>query len=142
MNPLMILKGAKVFVIAGVVLYGLMMGDSFLKDQREVRNNLITVNAEKVSAEARAQTLANANAQLEEQRRVEEEFRKETVAALGQLNATFTEIRREQQSQKIVLEGDRLNRLGSGRKQDRIEALSNAATRDRFDSVEEIFDGL
>lgn len=141
MNPLMILKGAKVFLILGVITFGLTMVNGFMKDQRNLRDSVITVNAEKVSAQAHAQTLATANAQLKKIAETEKRFRKETQAALFQLNETFTEIRLEQHRQTEVLQGDRLSTLANSRKQNLIERLSNKATRARFDEVEEIFDG-
>ena len=135
------LKGAKVFLILGVITFGLIMVSNFMKDQRSLRNKVITVSAEKVSAQARVQELANANEQLEAKANIEVVFREETRLALYELNETFTQIRLEQESQKQVLEGGQLNRLANSRKQNLIERLSNKATRARFDEVEAIFDG-
>jgi len=141
MNPLTILKGAKVFLIVGVLSFGLMTVRDFMKDQRNLRDSIITVNAEKVSAQARAQTLETANAQLEKIAAVNEKFRADTQIALENLNETFTGIRLEQINQTQVLEGNRLNTLANSRKQDLIEKQSNRATRARFDEVEAVFDG-
>lgn len=141
MNPLMILKGAKVFLILGVITFGLTMVNGFMKDQRNMRDSVIAVNAEKISAQAHAQTLAIANAQLILRAKIEKSFREETQASLNKLNETFTAIRLEQHKQTEVLQGDRLSTLANSRKQNLIERLSNKATRARFDAVEEIFDG-
>ena len=47
---------------------------------------------------------------------------------------------RDQAEQKALLEGDRLERAVRG-KRELVERLSNRATRERFDEVEEIFNG-
>ncbi len=129
------------FLILGVITFGLIMVNNFMKDQRLLRATVITVNAEKVSAQARVQELVNAKVQLEAVIEVENRFREETRRELEELNETFTQIRLQQESQKQVLEGDQLNRLANSRKQNLIERLSNKATRARFNEVEAIFDG-
>jgi len=141
MSLLTILKGAKVFLIVGVLSLGLMTVRDFMKDQRNLRDSIITVNAEKVSAQARAQTLETANAQLEKKAEINLRFREATKIALENLNETFTGIRLEQAHQSQVLEGNRLSTLANSRKQNLIERLSNKATRARFDEVEKVFDG-
>ena len=140
LNPTSILKGVKAFLILGVISFGLLMVNSFLKDQREVRNSLITVNAEKVSAQARAEVFAHANLQLEAVIETNDRLTAETQESLKDLNETFTAIRLEQAQQTEVLEGDRLSRL-IDKKQELIELRSNKATRARFDEVETVFDG-
>ncbi len=140
LNPVSILKGVKVFLILGVISFGLIMVNSFLKDQREVRNSLITANAEKVSAQARAEVFAHANLQLEARIDTQDKLAAATQDSLENLNEDFTAIRIEQARQTVVLEGDRLSRL-IDKKQELIKRLSNKATRARFDEVESIFDG-
>jgi len=140
LNPMSILKAAKPYLILGVISFGLIMVSVYLKDQRELRNSLITANAEKVSAQARAEVYAHANIQLEARIDMQEELAVARQESLENLNETFTAIRLEQAQQTEVLEGDRLSRL-IGKKQELIERLSNKATRARFDEVESIFDG-
>lgn len=139
LNPLSLLKGAKVFLILGAISYGLYTLNGFRADWVAQTNATITASAEKVSAQARAEVTAHANQQLEAILETEREFREETQTALNELNDTFTEIRREQTKQKQVLEGDRLSRLANSRVQGRIERLSNKATAARFREVEGIF---
>lgn len=127
------------FLILGVISYGLLTANSFMKDQRNLRDAAITANAEKVSAQARAQTLVNANVQLEAIVETERRFRAETEEALNELNDIFTETRREQSQQTQALERYRLSPLATSEEQDRIERLSNLAMAARFREVENIF---
>lgn len=141
LNPLSVLKYVKLAAVIGVVSYGLIMVNSFLKDQRELRDAVIVSNAEKVSAQARAETFAHANQQLEAIIETEKRFRVEQEKALVEINENFAEIKVEQERQSQVLEGDRLSRLAGSRKKNLIVRLSNKATAERFRSVEAIFDG-
>ena len=138
MNPMSILKGAKVFLILGVISYGLITVNSFMKDQRALRDSVITVNAEKVSAQAQAQELANANVLLEAKAEIEARFRADTQRELEELNETFTQIRLEQSTQTQILEGTRLQNA-MDKRHTLVVRLANRATRKRFDEVEGIF---
>lgn len=140
MNPLMILKGAKVFIIAGVILYGLMMVNNFRKDEQAETDALLTANAERVSALAHAQTLATANAQLEAITNAQAESIKQSAAAMAKSAEHFEAIERNQEEQKRLLEGKRLNNAVRG-KRELVERLANRATKERFREVEQIFDG-
>lgn len=138
MNPLMILKGAKVFVIVALLAYGV----SFLKGCEETRiaerDAAIAANAEKVSAQANAAALAVANQQLEA---ITESYRKsveEYAAAQRQAAESIAVIQTAQAEQKAMLEGDRLQKAIRG-KRELVEKLSNKATKERFDEVENIF---
>ena len=138
MNPLTILKSAKVFVIAGVVLFGLMMVNSFLKNERAETDALITANATAVSAEARAQTLATANAQLEAIAEAQAEALRQASVAMEEPAERFQAIEETQREQTAVLEGQRLQNAIRG-KRTLVERLANRATKERFDEVESIF---
>jgi hypothetical protein len=138
MNPLMILKGAKVFLIAGVVLYGLTMVNDYRKDQQNKTDALITANATAVSAEARAQTLVIANAQLEAITSAQSEAIKRSSIAMEESASRFKKIQETQEKQSRLLEGTRLNEAIRN-KRGLIVRFSNKATRDRFDEVQDIF---
>lgn len=136
----MILKASKFFVIAGVLGYGLYIVNDFRLDQQAKTDALITANATAVSAEARAQTLTTANAQLEAISKAQTEALRQAAAAMEESAERFREIEQNQQEQKALLEGNRLNEAIRG-KRELVERLSNRATRERFDEVEQIFDG-
>ena len=140
MNPLMILKGAKWFAIAGLVAFALYQLNDYRKTEQAETDALITANATAVSAEAKAQALATANAQLEAVNRTTTEALLKAVEKQEELREEFNKFRKTQLEQKELLEGDRLNRAIRG-KREWVERLSNRATRERFDEVEEIFDG-
>jgi hypothetical protein len=140
MNPLMILKGAKVFVIAGVIMYGLTMVNDFRKDEQAETDALLTANVKMVSALAHAQTLATANAQLEAVNNAQAESIKQSAIAMAESAQHFETIERNQKEQKSLLEGNRLNNAVRG-KRELVERLANRATKERFREVEQIFDG-
>jgi hypothetical protein len=140
MNPLMILKGMKVFVIAGVLLYGLTMVNDYRKDQQAKTDALITANAKAVSAEARAQTIAIANAQLEAITEAQSQALIAASEARSQIDEQFKQIQKTQNEQKSLLESNRLNEAVKG-KRTLIVLRANRATKERFDEVESIFDG-
>lgn len=139
-NPMMILKGSKFFIIAALVAYGLWFINDYRKDQQEQRDALITANATAVSAEARAQAIATANAQLEAVSRAQTEALLAAAVAQEEMAKEFAEIKKTQIEQKALLEGDRLQNAVRG-KRELVERLANRATRERFDEVEAIFDG-
>lgn len=127
-------------MIAGVVAFGLYIANDFRKDQQAKTDALITANATAVSAEARAQTLRTANAQLEAISKAQTEALRLAQEAMRESAERFQEIERNQREQTALLEGNRLNEAVRG-KRELVERLSNRATRERFDEVEEIFDG-
>lgn len=139
-NPMMILKGSKFFIIAALVAYGLWFVNDYRKDQQAERDALITANAERVSAEARAQTINIANQQLRAVNKAQTEALLAAAKAQEEMAVQFSEIQKTQQEQKALLEGDRLQKAVRG-KRELVERLSNRATRERFDEVEDIFDG-
>lgn len=140
MNPMMILKGAKLFAIIGVVAFALYQINDFRKQEQAETDALITANATAVSAEAKAQVLATANAQLREISKAQTEALRLAAEAQAAMQSEFAEIKKTQLEQKALLEGDRLANAVRG-KRELVERLSNRATRERFDEVEEIFDG-
>jgi hypothetical protein len=137
---MMILKGSKFFIIAALVAYGLWFVNDYRKDQQAERDALITANAERVSAEARAQTINIANQQLRAVNKAQTEALLAAAKAQEEMAVQFSEIQKTQQEQKALLEGDRLQKAVRG-KRELVERLSNRATRERFDEVEDIFDG-
>ena len=138
MNPLMIVKGLKMFAILGVLMYGLTMVNDFRKDQQAKTDALITANADAVSAKARTQVLATANAQLEAVSKTQAEALRLSAIAMARSAEQFKEISVAQEEQTRVLEGNRLADAIRGRR-DLVELLSNKATRERFDEVENIY---
>ena len=140
MNPLMILKGAKVFVIVAVLAYGLTVLKGCEANRVAERDAAIAANAEKVSAQANAAALATANAQLEALAHATASALQAAAEARIKTDSEFIEIRKAQQEQKALLEGNKLNRAVGG-KRELVERLANRATRERFDEVEGIFDG-
>lgn len=139
-SPAAILKGSKFFVIAALVAYGLWFVNDYRKDQQEQRDALITANATAVSAEAKTQVLATANAQLEAISEAQAEALVAATAAMEESTERFQVIEQNQQEQKELLEGNRLNNAIRG-KRTLVQRLANRATRERFDEVEAIFDG-
>ena len=139
MNPLMILKGLKTFLILGVIAAGLMMANSWMEDQRNLRDTLITTSAEKISAQARSQELENANLVLASNLTMVLESRAASRVAVEALNQTFAEAEVQAQKERAVLENaSRLQRLANERA-DTIIRLSNAATQEVFDELENLF---
>ncbi len=140
LNPLAILKGAKIFLIIGVLAFGLMVLNTCEKNRVAERDAAITANAEKVSAQANAAALATANAQLEAIARATAAALEAAAKARVEIDTRFVEIQKTQNEQKSLLESNRLNALVK-RKRSLILLRVNKATRERFDEVEEIFDG-
>ncbi len=141
MNPLAILKGAKVFLIIGLAIATLAFL-SKCEDTRVLeRNAAITANAEKVSAQANAAALATSNAQMLAMAQATAASLQAATEARIIIDAEFQEIQKTQREQIAVLEDNKLNRLLSGRGRERVEALMNRATRARADEIENIFDG-
>jgi len=139
MNLFAILKSAKVFLILGVISAGLMMANSFMKDQRNLRDTLITTSAEKISAQARSQAMENANVVLGAALTKSLESQAASRIAVEDLNQTFAAAELEAQRQiKVLEDGDRLQRLAD-EKADTIMRLSNAATKERFDELATLF---
>lgn len=141
LNPLAILKGAKVFLIIGVAMATLAFLNKCENTRVAERDAAITANAEKVSAQANAAALATANAQLEAIARATAAALEAAAKARVEIDSRFVAIQKTQQEQKSLLEGNRLNTLVSGRKRTLILLRVNKATRERFDEVEAIFDG-
>jgi len=140
MNPLMILKGAKMLAILAVLTYGLTTLKSCEDNRVAERDATIVANADKVSAQANAATQAIANAQLEAITEQRDEAQKEADIARVVIDEQFVEIERTQREQNRMLEGNRLNEAVRG-KRSLIVIRANKATRERFDAVEDIFDG-
>ena len=140
MNPLMFLKGAKIFVIVAVLAYGL----SVLKGCEETRvlerDAAIVANANKVSAQVNAANMATANAQLRAATKARDKAIADSEIALKEAAIKFSTIKKEHAVQTALLEGSRLNQAIRG-KRELVEGLANKATRERFDEVEAIFDG-
>jgi len=136
----MILKGAKVLAIVLLMTYGLTTLKSCEDNRVAERDATIVANANKVSAQAHAANLAIANQQLE----AITEQRNEAQAAADQarvvIDEQFEEIERTQRDNNSLLEGNRLNEAVRG-KRSLIVLRANKATRERFDDVEDIFDG-
>ena len=140
MNPLMILKGAKIFVIVAVLGYGLTVLKGCEDNRVAERDATIVANANKVSAQANAATLAIANAQLEALTEQRDEAQRQAEQAQRESAVRVREVRKLQGEQKALLEGNKLNEAVRNNRE-RIERLANKATRERFDEVEAIFDG-
>ncbi len=141
MNPLSILKGAKVFLIIGVAIATLSFLNKCENTRVLERDAAITANAEKVSAQANAAALTIANGQMLAMAEATAASLQAAQEARAIIDAQFQEIRKTQAEQKAVLEGNKLNRVLAGRGRERVERLMNKATRERFDEVEAIFDG-
>lgn len=143
MNPLMIKKAvmaAKVFVIAGIIMYALTVVKSCEENRVAERDAAIAANADKVTAQANAADLATANAQLEAIAKAQANALTEAAKARGRIDSQFSEIQKTQAEQKSILEGNQLNRVVRSNPE-AVERLANKATRERFDEVEQIFDG-
>jgi hypothetical protein len=140
MNPLMILKGAKMLAILAVLTYGTMTLKSCEENRVAERDATIVANANKVSAQANAATLATANAQLKAITKQRDEAQADADKAQRQSAVRVREVKKLQAEQKAMLEGNKLNDAVRNNRE-RIERLANKATRERFDEVEAIFDG-
>lgn len=140
MNPLAILKGAKIFLIIGAVIFLTSTLKTCEANRVAERDATIVANAEKVTAQANAATLATANAQLEAITRERDAALAAAEEARVQIDSQFRVIEKVQQEQKALLEGNRLNEAIRG-KRTLVQNLANRATRERFDEVEQIFDG-
>ena len=140
MNPLMFLKGAKIFVIVAVLGYGMSVLKGCEDNRVMERDAAIVANANKVSAQANAANMSIANAQLRAVTKARDKALAESEAALKEAAIKFAAIEKEHAAQVALLEGNRLNQAIRG-KRELVEGLANKATRERFDEVEAIFDG-
>jgi hypothetical protein len=140
MNPLMIVKGLKLFAIVAVMGYGLSTLKGCEANRVAERDATIVANADKVSAQANAANLAIANAQLEVITKQRDDAERDAALAREIIDEQFVEIDRTQRENNSLLEGNRLNEAVRG-KRSLIVLRANKATRERFDDVEDIFDG-
>jgi hypothetical protein len=140
MNPLMIVKGLKLFAIVAVLGYGLSTLKGCEANRVAERDATIVANADKVSAQANAANLAIANAQLEVITKQRDDAERDAALAREIIDEQFVEIDRTQRENNSLLEGNRLNEAVRG-KRSLIVLRANKATRERFDDVEDIFDG-
>ena len=140
MNPLMILKGAKLLAILVVLTLGLTQLKTCEANRVAERDAAIVANANKVSAQAHAANLAIANQQLEAIAKQWNEAQAAAEQARIVIDEQFVEIERTQREYNSLLEGNRLNEAVRG-KRTLIVIRANKATRERFDEVEDIFDG-
>ena len=140
MNPLTILKGAKVFIIVAVLGYGLTVLKGCEENRVAERDSAIAANAEKVSAQANAELLAVSNHQLEVIAKAQADALTAAAKARVEIDNRFIEIQKIQAEQKEILEGSKLNRVVK-KNPEAVERLANKATRERFNEVEQIFDG-
>ena len=138
LNPLLLLKGAKVFMIGGIVAAGLLTLNKCENNRVLERDAAISANAEKVSAQANAAALATANQQLEAITKAYNESVKEMKAATARTEEQFVQIQIAQNEQKAVLEVKRLE-SSVKRKRGLIKIRMNKATQERFDEIESIF---
>ena len=138
MNPLAILKGGKIFLIIGAVIFAFSVLKSCESNRVAERDAAIVANAEKVTAQANASALATANAQLEAITRETTRSLEAAAKAQQELAVKFNEIQKGQAEQKVLLEGDRLQKAVRG-KRELVERFANKATKERFDEVESIF---
>ena len=134
-NPVTAVKGIAILAIVTLTLTTVR---GCMKDQQAMRDALVEETAAKINAQARAETLQHANQQLQAFIETQAESLKVAIETREQLDRQFNEIRTEQLAQKQVLEGDRLSRAISG-KRELVERLANRATKERFDEVENIF---
>lgn len=138
LNPLTILKGAKVFVVVAIIAAALGMLNKCEDNRVAERNAAIEANAAKVSAQANAAAMATANKQLEVITKAYEESVKEMMEAQARTEEQFVQIQITQNEQLDVLETKRLETLVK-KKRSLIKRLMNKATQERFDEVESIF---
>ena len=82
LGPAKLFGLAKFAVVAGIISAALVMAGNFMADQREIRDSLIEANAEKVSQQAKAQELANANVQLQSALDVQKESARQAARAI------------------------------------------------------------
>jgi len=136
----MILKGAKLLAILVVLTFGLTQLKKCEDNRVAERDATIVANANKVSAQAHAANLAIANQQLEAITKQRNEAQAAADQARVVIDEQFEEIERTQREHNALLEGNRLNEAVRG-KRSLIVIRANKATRERFDDVEDIFDG-
>ncbi len=141
MNPLSLMKSGKFYIGAVVVLALVWSVNGFLANERAETQALIDANATSVSAQAEAQTLKTANAQLEAVAAAQSLALEQAGEAMKEAAEQFEAIQRTQLEQKAVLEDlSKLERAVDGR-HTLVVRLANRATRERFDEVEAIFNG-
>lgn len=133
-----IISGVKWAAIIGVVSFALVIYQQNQVDARNMRDSLITVNAEKISNQARAQELENANVVLQSALEITKESAKNARIAIELANYHLAEARIDAQKQRKVFDEHNLSKLANA-KPGLIERLSNRATKERFDELEDLF---
>lgn len=140
MNPLMILKGVKLLAVVALLTFGLTQLKTCEANRVAERDAAIVANANKVSAQAHAANLAIANQQLEAVAQQRAAALRDAELAREVAEEQRKEIDRVHKENTALLEGNRLNEAVKG-KRSLIVIRANKATRERFDEVEDIFDG-
>ena len=131
---------AKIAAIIGLLSYGLVTLNSYRKDRVELQEQVATELAAKLSAQATAQELQNANILLVDAMRVQEESIKRMEARLETMNQEFTALRQVRESEKAIFDEHEFGRLTKA-KPGLIEKLANEATAERFERFESIING-
>jgi hypothetical protein len=104
----MILKGAKMLAIVALLTFGLTTLKKCEDNRVAERDAAIVANANKVSAQAHAAVLAQANAQLEAVREERDRSQRQAELARAIIDEQFEEIERTQRENNRLLEGNRL----------------------------------
>ncbi len=133
-----IISGVKWAAVLAVITLVVVTYRQQVADARNMRDSLITVNAEKISEQARAQELENANVILQSVLTISLESAEESRIAVEALNEHFAEFRIESDAQKNVFDEHNLQNLAN-KKRGLIEKLSNKATKERFNELESLF---
>lgn len=141
MNVSAILNVVKVVGVAVVLTLVLMQMKSCQKEQAQLRQDLIDANADRVSLQARSQELENANNQLESALQITRESVAASNAAIESLNREREIAQEEAANQRKVLNDvERLQSIAN-RRTSLLERMVNRATKERFDELEEVFNG-
>jgi len=131
---------AKFAAVIGLCAYALVTFNAARNEAADLRDAIITESAAKISSQAEAQELRNAQILLEDALQIQIDSINRANAAIRELNAEYSEYRREADAQIAVFAEHDLEALTNA-KPELLERLANRATRQRFDEFELVFDG-
>lgn len=139
MNVTVAIKLAKFAAVIGLVTLALITYRQMEADKQNLRDAVITANAEKVTVQARAQELENANRQLEVALSITEQSIAASNAAIIDLNRAREIAQEEADRQRDVLEDANRLQLIANRRTSLLERMVNRATKERFNELESLF---
>lgn len=131
---------AKFAAVTGLCAYALVTFNAARQEAADLRDAIITESAAKISSQAEAQALRNAQTLLEDTLQIQIDSINRSRREINALIIEFDDYRQEADAQLAVFEEHDFEGLTNA-KPGLIERLANRATKSRFTEFEQAFNG-